>query len=189
MCLSRPIPDEIWEGIMSHLEDDRQTVKAVMLAKCLASSAATRIYWQNTLSCNGLLTELEEQPQDEQQYLASWIHTVVIDFKLPGTHDEGTGLRFPLLQRLIVEHDQDLGHEQTRVHARISHLVGPLLRELDVDCENRTFFDVQPISDNFLTNLSTCVGLRSLKICAHINDASPQDLVLVLRNCTRLSEL
>jgi hypothetical protein len=28
-----------------------------------------------------------------------------------------------------------------------------------------------------------------LKICARINDATPQDRVLVLRNCTHLSEL
>jgi hypothetical protein len=124
MRLSRPIPDEIWEGIMSHLEDDRQTLKAVMLADCLASSAAMRMYWQNTLACKGLLTELEEQPQNEQQFLASLIHAVVINFKLPYDEHEGRGLCFPVMRSLTIEHNPALIGRHGRVYARTKHLVG-----------------------------------------------------------------
>jgi hypothetical protein len=189
MLLSRPVPPEIWEGIMSHLVDDRQTLKAVMLANCLASSAATRIYWQNTLSCKGLLTELEEQPQSEQQSLASLINAVVIDFKLPYDEHEGRGLCFPVMRSLTIEHNPALIGRHGRVYARTKHLVGPLLRDLDIGCQSDAYDHVQPITDNFLPRLSVSISLRSLMIRARVKGATSGELVLVLQKCTKLQLL
>jgi hypothetical protein len=189
MRLSCPIPPEIWEGVMSHLEDDRQTLKAVILADCLASSAATRIYWQNTLACKGLLTELEKQPQNEQQFLASLIHAVVIDFKLPYDEHEGRGLCFPLMRSLTIEHNPALIGRHGRVYARTKHLVGPLLRDLDVGCQSGAYDHVEPITDNFMPRLSVSISLRSLMVRARVKGATSGELVLVLQKCTKLQVL
>jgi hypothetical protein len=74
MRFSRPIPNEIWEGVMGHLDDDRKTLKAIIQAECIASFEATRAYWQN-----GSLVELEEQSKFQQQILANFVRSLDIE--------------------------------------------------------------------------------------------------------------
>jgi hypothetical protein len=40
MRLSNAVPNEVWESILSHLILERDTLRAVMQAKCAASSEA-----------------------------------------------------------------------------------------------------------------------------------------------------
>jgi hypothetical protein len=155
----------------------------------LRHPAATRIYWQNALACKGLLTELEKQPQNEQQSLANLIHAVVIDSKLPYDEHEGRGLCFPLMRSLTIEHNPALVGRQGRVYARTKHLVGTLLRDLDVGCQSGAYDYVEPITDNFLPRLSMSIGLRSLTIRARVKGATSGELVLVLQKCTKLQIL
>jgi hypothetical protein len=189
MLLSRPVPEEVWLEIMSHLADDRETLRAAIDAECDASFAATRIYWANLTSEKGLLDELEEQPDDQRQFYANMIRKVTIDFKLPFSEHEGRGLDFPLVRDLTISHDSVPFGQRPRTYAKIKRFVNPLLRNLDVGCEYQTDLHTEPITDNFLPRLSASIGLDSLKICARVKNGTPQELVLVLNSCQQLRTL
>jgi hypothetical protein len=61
MRLSNPVPNEVWESILSHLLPERDTLRAVVQAKCAASGEAERLYWHNDLAVCGLIEELLKQ--------------------------------------------------------------------------------------------------------------------------------
>jgi hypothetical protein len=184
MRLSRPIPNEIWQNVMGHV-DDKTTLKAVIEAECAASHEARRAYWQSFSS----LAELEQQPESQRQTLANFVRGLVIEFKLPDAHQVGRGLRFPQVQTLTVRHNQALIFPNPpHTYADISHLFGTRLESLEIGSIGCGDF-LQPITDNFLPQLSLCPNLRYLTICGRVNNASPRDLVLVLHQCTRLDNL
>jgi hypothetical protein len=190
MRLSRPIPNEIWQNVMGHV-DDKTTLKAVSEAECVASYEATRAYWRGSSSKSGFLAELEAQPIAQQQLLATFIRHLEIEFKDRDAHQECKGLRFPQLQTLIVRHSDALvfGQNSPPIYAEISHFISARLENLEIGVAGCGEFNLQPAVDNFLTPLSSCSGLQHLTICARVNDASSQDLVAVLDNCTRLDSL
>jgi hypothetical protein len=117
------------------------------------------------------------------------IHAVVIDSKLPYDEHEGRGLCFPVMRSLTIEHNPALVGRHGRVYARTKHLVGPLLRDLDVGCQSGAHDHVEPITDNFLPRLSVSISLRSLLIRARVKGAVSKELVLVLQKCTKLQVL
>jgi hypothetical protein len=63
------------------------------------------------------------------------------------------------------------------------------MRDLEIDCETFEHLNLQAITDNFLPEVSVCVGLRSLEIHARVKDATSEDLVLVLQGCKQLQTL
>jgi hypothetical protein len=135
MYLSRSIPEEVWLEIMSHLAGDRETLRNAIDAGCAASFAATKIYWANLTSDKDLLHELEELPDDQQQFFANIIRKIAIQFKPPYGEHEGRGLDFPLLRSLTIGPETPFDLRLDRSYAKIKRFVGPLMHDLDVGCE------------------------------------------------------
>jgi hypothetical protein len=69
MYLSRSVPEEVWLEIMSHLSDERDTLRAAINAGCAASFAATRIYWANITLEKGLLDELKGNNSRNEEFI------------------------------------------------------------------------------------------------------------------------
>jgi hypothetical protein len=78
MRLSQPVPDEVWASILSHSISERETLRAVIRAKRAASTEALRLYWKMDLSRPGLLEELLQQREDQQQLLANMVRHIVV---------------------------------------------------------------------------------------------------------------
>jgi hypothetical protein len=79
--LSNAVPNEVWETILSHLIPERDTLRAVVQAKCAVSGEAQRLYWSNDLSVCGLIEELLKQLEGQRQVLANMIRQVALDSK------------------------------------------------------------------------------------------------------------
>jgi hypothetical protein len=188
MHLSQSVPQEVWEQILAHLVDDRDTLEAVIQADCAASAEAQRLYWMNSLAMKGLLEELDDEPGLQRQTLANYVRNIIMDFEAPDADHRSSDLHFPLVQKITVVHDQDEVHD-TRVYAQVKRFVGPRMLDLEIGCETFEHLDLQAITDNFLPELSVCVGLRSLEIHARVKDATSGDLVLVLQGCNQLQTL
>jgi hypothetical protein len=184
MRLSGPVPSEVWACISSHL--DRNSLKAVIKANCATSFEAERLYWQNMEGIKGLLNELDHQPECRRQALAAHVLNINMDFQASSTDEEGSGLHFPLLQHLTVEHHHGLDCEQTRLYARMKHLVGPMLRKLNVAYVKHFISNIQPSVGNFLPTLATSTKLRVLQISAHVDGATSGDLTAALKRCQKL---
>jgi hypothetical protein len=189
MRLSNPVPVAVWAGIVSHLISERDTLRAVVQAKCAASGEAQRLYWRNDLSVCGLVEELLQQSKGQQQMLAKMVRHVTMEFE--GLHhlDKSEGLRFPSLNTLSVYHDQSRSGTPPYSYARIRHLVGAPLLELEVGSEISCLQDLPPVMDNFLSALSTSINLRSLEIGAVVEGATPDDLNAALQACKPLKTL
>jgi hypothetical protein len=157
-----------------------------MEADCAASPEAERLYWQNLEAAKGLLNELDHQPECRRQALAAHVLNINMDFQASSTDEEGSGSHFPLLQHLTVEHRHGLDCEQTRLYARMEHLVGPMLRKLNVAYIKHFISNIQPSVDNFLPTLATSTKLRVLQVSAHVDVATSGDLTAALEKCQKL---
>jgi hypothetical protein len=109
-----------------------------------------------------------------------------MDFKASSTDEEGSALQFPLLQHLTVEHRQGPYGDQSRVYALIKHLIGSMLKELNVACDTNAPPTIQPVSDNFLPRPSASTNLRVLQVRARIDGATSVDLATVVEKCQKL---
>jgi hypothetical protein len=187
--LSRPVPAEVWERICIHLVDERETLRAVVQARCAASHEAKRIYWRNDLSKADLLQKLKAQPEGQRQALADFIRSITTSFT-PSRRQEDKNPRFPHLRTLTVVHDSVRYGHCSRVHAHITRFLGPRLRELSIGVQaEHEHCTSEPNSDNFLQTLQKCVELRSLKLRVHVLGGTANDLALALTSCSHLSVL
>jgi hypothetical protein len=189
MHLKSPISEEVCEKILSSLGSDRQTLAAVIEADCLASRQALRLYWQNDSASKELLEELDDEPESRQQFLADMVRNIVTELKVPGAHHEGRGSQFLQLQSLVVEHGKAFHRRETRTYARVKRFVGCRMRELQIGSEDFDCYDLSPMCDNFMPNLSASVDLHSLILHSRVKGATAGDLLQVLQSCVRLSTL
>lgn len=63
------------------------------------------------------------------------------------------------------------------------------MRELQIGSADYDCYDLSPVCDNFMPNLSASIDLRSLILHSRVKGATAGDLVQVLQSCTRLSTL
>lgn len=183
------LPPEIYQEVVSYFADQRTTLEAIIMADCLATAEALKLYWSTAVPDNDLLAILESKPLHHRQFFADFLRNITIQFKALDEHHQGHGLQYPRLQNLTVVHDQALMGAEDRTHARIRRFVGSRLRSLEVGCQLHESQNLVPSTDNFLPRLSGCRNLRSLTLRARVRRATPGDLIAVLNNCTRLSSL
>jgi hypothetical protein len=100
MHLSQSVPQEVWEQILAHLVDDRDTLEAVIQADCAASTEAQSLYWMNSLAMEGLLEELDDEPGLQRQTLANYVRNIIMDFEAPDADHRSIDLHFPLVCRI-----------------------------------------------------------------------------------------
>jgi hypothetical protein len=189
MRLSNPVPNEVWESILSHLIPERDTLRAVVYATCAASGEAQRIYWRNDLAVCGLIEELLKQQKGQQQVLANMVRHVTMGFESLDHLDKSEGLQFPSLKTLSVYDDVSRPGTGLQAYARIRSLVGAFLIKLDIGSETSCLQDLPPVVDNFLPALSSSTNMRSLEIGALIDGATPDDLNAALEACKQLKTL
>lgn len=180
---------EIYQEVVSYLVNQRATLEAIIVADCPATDEALRLYWHTASPHNDLLAILESKPLHHRQFFADFPRNITIEFKARGDHHEGRGLQYPRLLNLTVIHDQVLMGRESRTFTRIRRFIGPRLRQLEVGCQLHEGPYLKPVSDNFLPALSGCIDLRSFTLRARVSGATPQDLILALNNCNKLSSL
>jgi hypothetical protein len=185
MRLSNPVPNEVWKSILSHLIPERDTLRAVVHAKCAASDEAGRVYWRNDLAVCGLIEELLKQQKDQQQVLANMIRHVTMEFESLDHLDKSEGLQFPSLETLSVYDDVSRPGTGLQAYARIRSLVGASFVQLYVGSQDFWFQSSMASTDNYLPALCTSTNLSSLEICACVDGATPEELNSALKACER----